>query len=127
MTYTPAGKKSTLMRSNRQLATVIDLNKCLACQTCTVACKGLWTQHAGAEHMRFANVTTEPGAGYPRRWQELGGGYEGPRTRPGKLPSLADYGGGPRQFNHSGATREGKGQQVHLQLLDADGKPPSWG
>ncbi|MBW2397533.1 MAG: respiratory nitrate reductase subunit beta [Deltaproteobacteria bacterium] len=127
MTYSPAGKKSTLMWSRRQLATIIDLNKCLACQTCAVACKGLWTQHAGAEHMRFANVTTEPGAGYPRQWRDLGGGYEGARTRPGQLPCLADYGGGPRQFNHREATREGKGQSVHLQLLDADGQPPSWG
>ena len=127
MTYSPAGKKSTLMASRRQLATVIDLNKCLACQTCSVACKGLWTKHPGAEHMRFANVTNEPGAGYPRQWRGMGGGYEGAEPRPGRLPNLSDYGGGPRSFNHEQVTRQGAGQQVHLQLLDSAGKPATWG
>jgi DMSO reductase family type II enzyme iron-sulfur subunit len=127
MTYSPAGKKSTLMTSRRQLATVIDLNKCLACQTCTVACKGLWTKHPGAEHMRFANVTNEPGEGYPRQWRKLGGGYEGAKPRPGKCPSLSDYGGGPRRFNHEQVSRQGAGQRAHLQLLDSEGEPPTWG
>jgi DMSO reductase family type II enzyme iron-sulfur subunit len=127
MTYSPAGKKSTLMTSRRQLATVIDLNKCLACQTCTVACKGLWTKHPGAEHMRFANVTTEPGSGYPRQWRKMGGGYEGADTRPGRLPSLSDYGGGPRRFNHEQVTRQGAGQRVHLRMLDSEGEPATWG
>ncbi len=34
----------------RQLAIVIDLNKCMDCQTCTVACKVLWTDKKGMEH-----------------------------------------------------------------------------
>ena len=29
--------------SQRQLAWVFDLNKCIGCQTCSVACKILWT------------------------------------------------------------------------------------
>ncbi len=126
MSYSPAGDKATLMRSRRQLATVIDLNKCLACQTCTVACKGLWTKHPGAEHMRFANVIYQPGEGYPRRWREMGGGYKDKQPNPGKLPNASDYGGGPRRFNHEEATRQGEGQRVHLQYVDADGEPPTW-
>ena len=34
----------TLDQSTRQLAWVYDLNKCIGCQTCSVACKVLWTQ-----------------------------------------------------------------------------------
>ncbi len=126
MTYSPGGSKSTLMKSQRQLATVIDLNKCLACQTCTVACKGLWTKHEGAEHMRFANLSYEPGEGYPRRWRAMGGGYEKRRPKAGRLPVLSEYGGGPRRFNHAEATSGGRGQSTHLQLLDEAGESPKW-
>ena len=28
----------------RQIAWVVDLNKCIGCQTCSVACKVLWTR-----------------------------------------------------------------------------------
>ncbi len=126
MTYAPAGSKATLRESRRQLATVIDLNKCMACQTCTVACKGLWTRHPGAEHMRFANVTYEPGAGYPRQWSLMGGGYQGREMRSGRLPTLSDYGGGPRTYNHEAVTRRGESQRVHLQLFDEHGETPSW-
>lgn len=37
--------------SNRQVAMVIDLNKCIGCQTCTVACKTSWTSGEGQEGM----------------------------------------------------------------------------
>ena len=30
----------------RQIAFVFDLNKCIGCQTCSVACKVLWHQEA---------------------------------------------------------------------------------
>ena len=39
--------------SKRQLAMVMDLNKCLGCHTCTVACKTLWTQGEGMDYMWF--------------------------------------------------------------------------
>ncbi|MDH3214184.1 MAG: 4Fe-4S binding protein, partial [Myxococcales bacterium] len=42
---------ATLTRSNRQLAWVFDLNKCIGCQTCSVACRVLWTEgEKGADH-----------------------------------------------------------------------------
>ena len=38
-------------RPKRQFAVVMDLNKCIACQTCTVACKPTWTPGRGQEYM----------------------------------------------------------------------------
>ena len=35
--------------SHRQVGWVIDLNRCIGCQTCSVACKVLWTQGEGEE------------------------------------------------------------------------------
>jgi len=36
--------------SERQIALVFDLKKCIGCQTCSVACKKLWTREEGEEH-----------------------------------------------------------------------------
>ena len=33
----------------RQLAMVMDLNECIGCHTCTIACKRLWTHEEGME------------------------------------------------------------------------------
>ncbi len=36
----------------KQMAMVFDLNKCIGCQTCSVACKVLWTNEEGeARHV----------------------------------------------------------------------------
>ena len=35
----------------KQLAMVFDLNKCIGCQTCSVACKVLWTNDGGKQDM----------------------------------------------------------------------------
>ena len=37
-------QKAQLKQAKRQVAMVFDLNKCLGCQTCVVACKTLWTR-----------------------------------------------------------------------------------
>ncbi len=77
-------------RPERQFAMVMDLNKCIACQTCTVSCKTTWTPGRGQEYMLWNNVETKPFGGYPMGWDlhlmELlgeeqrwrGGRYEGP-------------------------------------------------
>jgi steroid C-25 hydroxylase beta subunit len=77
----------------RQLAMVFDLNKCLGCQTCSMACKTLWTDQPGTEHMWWAVVNTLPGAGSPRNWMEIAGGF-GPdgKSRPSQLPTDEDFG-----------------------------------
>jgi DMSO reductase family type II enzyme iron-sulfur subunit len=73
---------------------VIDLNKCIGCQACTAACKSLWTDEPGQEHMLWNNVETKPGPGYPRYWEDGGGGWNesGTRLKPGVLPSKEDHG-----------------------------------
>ncbi|PIR21412.1 MAG: dehydrogenase [Deltaproteobacteria bacterium CG11_big_fil_rev_8_21_14_0_20_47_16] len=55
-------------RPNKQLAYVFDTNKCIACQTCTVACKTTWTSGKGQEGMFWNNVETKPYGGYPAAW-----------------------------------------------------------
>jgi len=75
-------------RPQRQFAAVFDINKCIACQTCTLACKTTWTSGKGQEYMLWNNVETKPYGFYPLAWDvkllsELGpqtwngGTYEG--------------------------------------------------
>lgn len=55
-------------RPMKQIAYVFDTNKCIACQTCTVACKTTWTSGKGQEQMFWNNVETKPYGGYPAAW-----------------------------------------------------------
>ena len=75
-------------RPRRQFAAVFDTNKCIACQTCTLACKTTWTSGKGQEYMLWNNVETKPYGSYPLAWdlkllETIGGGkwngavYEG--------------------------------------------------
>ena len=40
----------------KQFSAVFDLNKCIACQTCTFACKNSWTSGRGQESRYRPNV-----------------------------------------------------------------------
>ena len=53
------------VRPQRQFAMVFDTNKCIACQTCTVACKTTWTSGRGQEYMFWNNVETKPWGSFP--------------------------------------------------------------
>ncbi len=53
---------------NEQFAFVFNINRCIACQTCTMACKSTWTFSKGQEHMWWNNVETKPYGGYPHHW-----------------------------------------------------------
>jgi nitrate reductase beta subunit len=55
-------------RPRRQFAAVFDVNKCIACQTCTLACKTTWTSGRGQEYMLWNNVETKPYGFYPLAW-----------------------------------------------------------
>ncbi|MCI0569091.1 MAG: nitrate oxidoreductase subunit beta [Acidobacteria bacterium] len=52
----------------RQFAFVFNINRCIACQSCTMACKSTWTFSKGQEQMWWANVETKPYGGYPQHW-----------------------------------------------------------
>ncbi|MEJ5220616.1 MAG: 4Fe-4S dicluster domain-containing protein [Tepidiforma sp.] len=52
----------------RQFAAVFNINRCIACQTCTMACKSTWTFSPGQELMWWNNVETKPFGGYPHHW-----------------------------------------------------------
>lgn len=61
----------------KQVAYVFDINKCIACQTCTISCKTCWTSGKGQETIFWNNVETKPYGGYPTGWdlklhEELG-------------------------------------------------------
>jgi nitrate reductase beta subunit len=55
-------------RPQRQFAAVFDTNKCIACQTCTLACKTTWTSGQGQEYMLWNNVESKPYGFYPLGW-----------------------------------------------------------
>lgn len=51
-----------------QFAAVFNINRCIGCQTCTMACKSTWTFSKGQEYMWWNNVETKPYGGYPQFW-----------------------------------------------------------
>ncbi len=51
-----------------QFAFVFNINRCIGCQTCTMACKSTWTFSKGQELMWWNNVETKPYGGYPQFW-----------------------------------------------------------
>jgi len=52
----------------KQVAYIFDINKCIECQTCTIACKTCWTSGKGEETMFWNNVETKPYGGFPTGW-----------------------------------------------------------
>ena len=113
--------------AGHQIAMVFDLNKCIGCQTCSVACKMLWTRDddrtEGTDYMWWCSVNTMPGRGYPRDWEQMGGGYREGRLQLGKRPTRDDFGGG-WDFNYDDVFYGGKGTDAHLAPV---GKEPTWG
>jgi nitrate reductase beta subunit len=51
-----------------QFVAVFNINRCIACQSCTMACKSTWTFSPGQEYMWWNNVETKPYGGYPHHW-----------------------------------------------------------
>jgi ethylbenzene hydroxylase subunit beta/complex iron-sulfur molybdoenzyme family reductase subunit beta len=114
----------TITASKRQLAWVFDLNKCIGCQTCSVACKVLWNeQEDGSGPMWWMTVNTQPGRGTPRDWEKMDGGYRQGKLRVGQIPSDAEFGGG-WEYNYDEVLRSGRGREVHLKKVSGN---ETWG
>lgn len=98
-----------------QIAWVVDLNKCIGCQTCSVACKVLWTRDDSEKAQWWCSVNTQPGEGTPRGWEDMGGGYDADgKLSPGKVPTPEDFGGG-FDFNHEEVFYGGSAGKKHLE------------
>ena len=110
-------------KESKQIAQVIDLNKCIGCQTCTVSCKQLWTDEKGMEHMWWNIVNSMPGKGTPKDWETMGGGWKDGNLVYGKLPSKKDF-GDAWNFNFNEVHYEGNKGKVQLKPI---GERPEWG
>jgi steroid C-25 hydroxylase beta subunit len=117
--------KAKLKECDRQIALVFDLNKCLGCQTCVVACKTLWTRNEGMDYMWWATVNTQPGRGTPRDWEKMGGGFRDEEPRAGQMPSTRDF-GEAWAFNYEEVFYGGKGNSVHLKPSGDPDWGPNW-
>jgi ethylbenzene hydroxylase subunit beta/complex iron-sulfur molybdoenzyme family reductase subunit beta len=110
----------------RQLAAVFDMNKCLGCQTCTIACKTLWTDQEGTDYMWWNIVSTMPGQGTPRGWQEMGGGFQDNEAQVSRIPLREEF-GEAWEFNYDEVLYGGKGLDSHLRPKEKEGtRGPLW-
>jgi nitrate reductase beta subunit len=73
------------VRPEKQFAAVFDINKCIACQTCTMACKHTWTTGEGQEYMFWNNVESKPYGFYPLAWDVKILGLLGPQKWEGNV------------------------------------------
>lgn len=128
----------------KQVRMVFDLNKCLGCHTCSMACKTIWTDGrvdlpssgldplkggGGLLYQYWNNVETMPGRGYPRGvfTPRLGGGFIDPNNPnnpdlSGEQPSIsADY-GDPWEYNYDEVLMTSGGDASTLGL--APSPPP---
>lgn len=123
----------TISKPAHQFAMVFDLNKCLGCQTCSVACKTQWTRGDGKDAMWWNIVNTMPGKGTPRNAFELGGGYHNGKPVPGELPGKHEWGEAwdyeyEKVFFRSGKDGNDKADaQNYLKPRQQDGSAPEWG
>ena len=107
----------------RQLAMVFDLNKCIGCQTCSVACKVLWTNQEDRRSMWWCSVNTQPGRGTPRDWERMGGGYDARgRVVLGHLPTAEEF-GGATDYNWEAVYGASRDSGVYLRPTGAE---PTW-
>jgi DMSO reductase family type II enzyme iron-sulfur subunit len=107
---------------SQQIAFVFDLNKCIGCQTCSVACKVLWHQdERGADEQWWCTVNTQPGRGTPRDWEDMGGGFKPDgELALGHLPTSDEFGsrsGSAYNWDEVHASSE------QAPLRPRDGKP----
>jgi nitrate reductase / nitrite oxidoreductase, beta subunit len=81
-----------------QIVMVFNLDKCIGCHTCSIACKNIWTDRKGAEYMWWNNVETKPGVGYPKQWENQER-FKGGFVADGSQLKLKAMGKGPTLLN----------------------------
>jgi len=108
---------------------VLDLNKCLGCQTCTVSCKKLWNRDSGTSYAYWNNVETHPGRGYPAEWRETGGRDAAGQVKQGVVPNLDSGYGRAWDFNHAETYASAGKPDAAKEWLRPEGDPrwgPNW-
>ncbi len=128
----------------KQVRMVFDLNKCLGCHTCTMACKTQWTDGRidvplenlpdnpeGLLYQYWNNVETMPGRGYPKNvfTPGMGGGFTNP-TNPdgtlsddwtvdplGPLPRIVEDYGAPWEYNYDEVLKTEGGDATTSQMV----------
>jgi dimethylsulfide dehydrogenase subunit beta len=105
------------MGEQRQLTMVINLDKCIGCQTCTASCRTHWVQRPGCESIYYMWCETKPGKGWPKDWMNM------ERRTPHKVD---DY-GGTWTFNWDKVYASEGGGEYLRPITKETGEPPSWG
>ena len=108
----------------KQVRMVFDLNKCLGCHACSMGCKTQWTdRNPGLQYQYWNNVETQPGRGYPKSWETLGGGFTGnnqvdlgPDVHVGNLPTIQGDYGSAWEYNYDSVLKTGGGDATSSRL-----------
>lgn len=103
--------------STRQLAMVINLDKCIGCQTCTVACSTHRLHGQGQDMLRYIWVETKPGLGWPKGWMEMGR----------RVPDRVEDYGGTWTFNWEEVYSSQWGTKYLRPVIKETGEPVKWG
>jgi dimethylsulfide dehydrogenase subunit beta/complex iron-sulfur molybdoenzyme family reductase subunit beta len=73
--------------------------------------------------MYWNNVETRPGMGYPKQWDQIGGGWKDGQLQPSRQPTLDEY-GAPWEFDYEQRLYEGKRKPVMASPDPVSG--PNW-
>lgn len=104
--------------ATRQMAMIINLDKCIGCQNCTVTCRTHWLKdRMGTDNVYYMWCETHPGKGWPKDWMNKGN----------KVPHpVKDY-GGTWKFNLGDVlTGQAGGPHVKPTVVET-GEDPEWG